>query len=309
MPTAPFMCLDGEIVPYGDARIHAFSGVVKYGCGVFEGLRGYWSDEERELFVFRLKEHMERMRFGMKLMRYDEIYDVAWLEDCVLRMLRANELRETVHIRVIAYLGGDEELAQRGPVGLIAGALPRGSPKGVSEGVHVRVGSWTRIADNALPPRVKCTGNYVNNRAAEIDARQDGYDGVIMLTAAGKVSEGSGACLFIVRDGRLHTPDVASDILESITRATMIEIAEDTIGSRVTERTIDRSELYAADEIFWCGSGQEVMPILSVDRIPVGESGIGPVTRAMQARYFRIVRGQDPDRRGWLTPVWAGAAA
>lgn len=308
MPTAPFMCLDGEIVAYGDARIHAFSGVVKYGCGVFEGLRGYWSEREQELFVFRLDEHMDRMRFGMKLMRYDEIHGVAWLKDCVLRMLRANGLRETVHIRVIAYLGGDDELIQTGPVGLIAGALPRGSSRGVTEGVHVRVGSWARIADNALPPRVKCTGNYVNNRAAEIEARRDGYDGVVMLTAGGKVSEGSGACLFIARNGRLHTPDLASDILESITRATMIEIAPETIGSSVVERTIDRSELYAADEMFWCGSGQEVMPILSVDRIPVGDGGIGPLTRAMQERYFRIVRGEDPDRRDWLTPVWAGGA-
>ena len=130
MPTAEFMCLDGEIVPYRDARIHAFSGVVKYGCGVFEGIRAYWNETERELFVFRLPEHIERLRQGMKLMRYAEVYPSNYLAACVLRMLRANDLRENVHIRVIAYLGGDDELAQTGPVGLIAGALPRGSPKG-----------------------------------------------------------------------------------------------------------------------------------------------------------------------------------
>ena len=304
MPTAEFMCLDGDIVRYQDARIHAFAGVVKYGCGVFEGIRAYWSAAERELFVFRLPEHLERLRFGMRLMRYAEIYPPDHLADCVLRLLRANELRENVHIRLIAYLGGDDELTQTGPVGLIAGAVPRGSPRGVSEGIHVRVGSWARLADNALPPRVKCTGNYVNNRAAEIEARQDGYDGVVMLTAAGKVSEGSGACLFIARNGRLHTPDLASDILESITRDTMLQIAPATIGSAVVERTIDRSELYAADELFWCGSGQEVMPILSVDRIPVGDGRIGPLTRALQERYFGIVRGEDAGRRGWLSPVW-----
>ena len=178
-------------------------------------------------------------------------------------MLRANDLRENVHIRLIAYLGGDDELAQTGPVGLIAGALPRGSPKGVTEGIHVRVGSWARLADNALPPRVKCTGNYVNNRAAEIEARQDGYDGVIMLTAAGKVSEGSGACLFIARHGRLHTPDLASDILESITRDTMLQIAPATIGSAVVERTIDRSELYAGrrDVLVRLGPGDHADPL------------------------------------------------
>jgi branched-chain amino acid aminotransferase len=299
------MCLDGEIVPYAEAKIHAFAGVVKYGCGVFEGIRAYWSEARRELFVFRLPEHLERLRFGMKLMRFAQIYPSAHLADCVLRMLCANDLRENAHIRVIAYLGGDDELAQTtGPVGLIAGAVPRGSPKGVAAGIHVRVGSWSRIADNALPPRVKCTGNYVNNRAAEIDARQDGYDGVIMLTASGKVSEGSGACVFLARGGRLHTPDLASDILESITRQTIIEIAPETVGLPVVERTVDRSELYACEEAFWCGSGQEIVPILSVDRIPVGAGRIGPITRALQERYFQIVRGESAEHRAWLTPVW-----
>jgi branched-chain amino acid aminotransferase len=307
MQTADFMCLDGEIVRYPDARIHAFSGIVKYGCGVFEGIRAYWNEAERELFVFRLAEHLERLRFGMKLMRYAEVYPSDYLAACVLRMLRANNLRENVHIRLIAYLGGDDELAQTGPVGLIAGTLPRGSPRGVTSGIHVRVGSWARIADNALPPRVKCTGNYVNNRAAEIEARQDGYDGVIMLTAAGKVSEGSGACVFIARGGRLHTPDLASDILESITRDTLIRVAPETIGSAVIERTVDRSELYACEEAFWCGSGQEITPILSVDRVPVGDGRIGPLTRALQERYFGIVRGEVAARRDWLTPVWANA--
>jgi branched-chain amino acid aminotransferase len=307
MATAELMCLDGEIVPYAEARIHAFAGVVKYGCGVFEGIRAYWNDAAQELYVFRLAAHLERMRFGMKLMRFAEVYSQEYLADCVLRLLRANRLRATAHIRVIAYLGGDDELVQTGPVGLIAGVVPRGSPRGVTEGIHVRVGSWARIADNALPPRVKCTGNYVNNRAAELDAKRDGYDGVIMLTAAGKVSEGSGACLFMLRDGRLHTPDVASDILESITRDTMIKIAPETIGSSVIERTVDRSELYACEEAFWCGSGQEIMPILSVDRMPVGDGRIGPITRALQDRYFAIVRGEVPDHPEWRTAVWADA--
>ncbi|HEX6113420.1 MAG TPA: aminotransferase class IV, partial [Geminicoccaceae bacterium] len=274
------------------------------GCGVFEGIRAYWSEAQQELFVFRLAEHLERMRFGMKLMRFAEIYPRAYLADSLLRMLRANDLRENVHLRLIAYLGGDDELTQTGPGGLIAGAVPRGSSKGVADGIHVRVGSWSRIADNALPPRVKCTGNYVNNRAAEIDAKQDGYDGVIMLTATGKVSEGSGACLFIVRGGRLYTPDLASDILESITRETVIRIAPEAVALPVVERTVDRSELYACEEAFWCGSGQEIVPILSVDRIPVGDGRIGPITRALQERYFQIVRGEAAEHRDWLTPVW-----
>lgn len=306
MPTAPFMCINGEIVAYEDAKLHAFSGVVKYGAGVFEGLRGYWSESHRELWVFRLHEHLERLRFGMKMLRLDVIYEEEWLADCLMRMLRANELREDVHIRMIAHLDGDDMLDATGPVGLIVGALPRPSLGELAPGIRVRVGSWARIADNALPPRVKCTGNYVNNRAAEIDAKRDGYQGVIMLTAQGKVSEGSGACLFIVRDGRLHTPDVASDILESITRDTLIRLAPKVAGATVVERTIDRSELYACEEAFWCGSGQEVVPIVEVDGMKVGLGEVGPITRAMQARYFDVVRGKAPEHGDWLTPVWAG---
>ncbi len=304
MPTSPFMYLDGSIVPYSDANIHAFSGVVKYGCGVFEGLRGYRS-ASGNLLVFRLGEHIERLRFGMKVMRYEAIISASEIEHATTAMLRANELREDVHIRVIAYLGGDDALHQRGPVGLIAGALPRPS-RGVGGGAHVAVSSWLRIADSALPPRVKCTGNYVNNRAAEIDAFDSGFDGVLMLTADGKLSEASGACVFLVRDGRLVTPDVGSDILESITRDTVLRLAEELTGRPAVERRVDRSELYAAEEAFLCGSGQEILPILSVDRLPVGDGGPGPITRALQERYFAIVRGDDPAFRDWLTAVWEG---
>lgn len=302
MTTAPWMFLDGRIVAYADAKIHAFSGVVKYGCGVFEGLRGYRGGDG-QLFVFRLPEHLDRLRFGMKVMRYEHVYAEAELSDAVLAMLRANQLREDVHIRLIAYLDGDLPLNQTGPVGLIAGAIPRPS-KGAGGGVHVTVGSWRRIADAAMPARVKCTGNYVNNRAAEIAAMVDGYDGVLMLTADGKVAEGSGACLFIVRDSRLITPDVGSDILESITRDTVLALAPDVVGAPVIERRIDRSELYGCTEAFWCGSGAEIEPLLSIDRMPVGDGTVGPVTRAFQERYFRVVRGEDPAYRHWLTPVW-----
>lgn len=302
MPTSPFMFLDNAVVPYEDAKIHAFAGVVKYGCGVFEGLRGYRS-ASGNLLVFRLAEHIERLRFGMKVMRYERILMAEEIEQAMIAMLRANELREDVHIRIIAYLGGDDPLHQTGPVGLVAGALPSPS-RGVGGGRHVAVSSWLRIADSALPPRVKCTGNYVNNRAAEIDAFQSGFDGVLMLTADGKLSEASGACVFIVRDGRLVTPDVGSDILESITRDTILRLAEELTGRPAVERRVDRSELYAAEEAFLCGSGQEVQPILSVDRIPVGDGTPGPVTLALQKRYFAIVRGEDPAYQTWLTPVW-----
>ncbi|HVL71582.1 MAG TPA: branched-chain-amino-acid transaminase [Beijerinckiaceae bacterium] len=308
MPTARWMCLDGTIVEYGDCMVHAFSGAVKYGAGVFEGIRAYWDEAERELNVFRLTEHVERLRFGMKVLRFEPVYDAAFLEDCLLRTLRANALREDTHIRMIAFLSGDDELPATGPVGLVIGAVPRPSAASVAKGIRVRVGSITRIADNALPPRVKATANYINNRAADLEARRDGYDGVIMLTPQGRVSEGAGACFFMVRDGVLITPDVTSGILESITRDTVIRIAQELYGLPVVERAVDRTELYAAQEAFWCGSGQEIVPILEIDRLAVGDGAVGPITRRLQQAYFDLVRGRRPEWPEWRRPVWAGVS-
>ncbi len=306
MPTAPLMVQNGRIVPYAECRLHAFSGVVKYGCGVFEGLRAYWSPAEGELFLFRLPEHLERLAFGIRMLRLEGAPAVAEIGQGIRAMLRANELRETCHVRVIVHLDGDDELSATGPVGWMAGAVPRGSSRFLETGMRMRVASWARIADDALPARVKATGNYLNNRAAELEARRDGYDGAILLTREGKVSEASGACVMLVRDGRLVTPSVTSDILESITRATLIELARAELGLEVVERTVDRSELWAAEEILACGSGWEVVPIVSVDRLPVGEGKPGRITRALQEAYFATVRGERPARRAWLTPVWAG---
>ena len=306
MSTCDFMCLNGDIVPYGEAKIHAFSAVVKYGLGVFEGLRAYWNAERQQLYVFRLSEHLERLRYGMKVMRYERIFDASFLEDCLLRTLRANAIRENAHIRMIAYIDGDDELTVTGPVGLVIGVVKRGPGKFLQSGVRVAVSSWQRIADNALPPRVKSTANYVNNRAAELTARLDGYDGALMLSADGKLSEGTGACVFLVRGGQLITPDGASDILESITRDTVIQAARTVHGLVVQERRVDRTELLAAEEAFLCGSGQEVVPIVAVDRIAVGDGQPGPVTRLIQDHYFRLVGGEIADHPAWRTPVWPG---
>jgi branched-chain amino acid aminotransferase len=305
-PTAQWMSLNGRIVRYDDCVVHAFNGAVKYGAAVFEGLRGYYNPDRNDVYVFRLTEHLERLRYGMRVMRLDPVFDAAFLTESLIGMIRANGLRETVHLRMIAYLDGDDELAATGPVGLVCGAVPRPRSRAVSEGVHVCVSSYTRIADNALPPRVKCTANYVNNRAAELEARRNGFDGVLMLTDHGKVSEGSGACMFMVRDGALHTPDTNSDILESITRDTMIRLAREQ-GLDVAERTIDRHEMYAADEAFWCGSGYEVQPILSLDRLPIGDGRPGEITKALQDRYFAVVEGRTEDHATWRTSVYANS--
>ena len=304
MPTLPKMCLNGAIVAYEDCKVHAFAGGLKYGAGVFEGLRAYWNADASELYLFRLTEHLERLRFGMRVLRYDTVFGVDHMADCILRMIRANEVRQNIHIRVIAFIESDDELTGCGPIGLVCGAVPRTPSKFLESGMNVVVSSYTRIADNALPPRVKATANYINNRAAELEAKRHGYDGVLMLTQAGKLSEGSGACFFMVRDGVLYTPDVTSDILESITRRTVIDIARHDLKLEVVERTIDRTEVYAADEAFWCGTGYEVLPIVSCDRLAVGDGKPGAVTRKVQQRYFDVVYGRTADYAAWRLPIW-----
>ena len=237
-------------------------------------------------------------------MRYADIPPLEELERAIVEVSRANAIRATTHYRMIAFLDGDDELATTGPTGIVVGAVVRGSSPKIETGMAAMISSYVRIADNAMPPRVKCTANYVNNRAAELEARAGGYDGALMLTQDGKLSEASGACVFMVRNGRLVTPDIGSDILESITRDTVIELARTKLGLQVEERRIDRSEIAAADEMFACGSGWEVMPINSVARMDVGDGKPGPVTRAMQKAYFDVVHGRTNTHPGWLTPVW-----
>lgn len=304
MPTAKWMSLNGTLVEYENAKIHAFAGVTKYGAGVFEGIRGYWNADKREMYVFRLAEHLERLRFGMKVMRLSPLYETAFLERCLMDVITANDLREDAHFRIIAFLDGDVELHDEGPVGLIVGAVPRTRAKAVENGIGVGISSWRRISDNAMPPRVKSVANYVNNRAAEMEAKANGFPAALILTDRGKVSEGAGACFFMVRDGKIITPDTSSDILESVTRDTIIRKARESLGYEVIERTIDRTELYLAEEAFFCGSGWEVVPVTSVDRTDLGDGKPGPVTRKVQEYYFDLVYGRIPDHPEWRAPVF-----
>jgi branched-chain amino acid aminotransferase len=307
MATEPKMFLNGRIVDYADCKIHAFASAVKYGAGVFEGLRGYWNEDRREHYIFRLREHVERLRFGMKAMRYAEIPALETLEESLLAVARANSIRANAHYRMIAFLDGDDELSTTGPTGLVVGAVIRPPSPRLDTGINMMVSSITRVADNALPPRVKCTANYMNNRAAELEARAAGYEGAVMLTSEGKLSEATGACAFLVRKGKLITPDIGSDILESITRDTVIELARSKLGLAVEERKIDRSEMMIADEGFFCGSGWEVMPWLTVNKQPIGDGKPGPITRAVQKAYFDVTYGRVADHPEWRKPVWQGA--
>ena len=181
--------------------------------------------------------------------------------------------------------------------------MPRKKPKFAESGMSLGVSSWQRLSDNASPPRIKCTANYHNARLTMLQAKADGYDGALMLTPQGKVSEAPIACFFMVRDGKLITPDKTSNILESITRDTIITRYKELTGFDVEERTVDRSELYFAEEAFLCGTGQEILPVTAIDKLPVGDGSVGPLTQQLRQDYFNIVRGVCDDHPEWRTPV------
>ena len=215
--TPAYMIVNGQLVPYPEATVHLMSPAMRYGLNVFEGLRAYWSDSDKQLYVFRLHEHLERLRQSMKLLRFDTRFTLAEVRTATLELLRANEIKDVCHLRISAYLDGDGEHHVSGPVSYFVAAKLRPRLPTTATGIRCRVSTWVRMADNAMPPRIKCGANYVNARLARYEAHHDGYDDALMLNAAGRVAEGPGACVFMVRRGVLVTPPITEGILESIT--------------------------------------------------------------------------------------------
>lgn len=298
-----YLYLNGKILPYDEARIHVESNAVKYATLVFEALRAYWNAQQGELYVFRLKEHIDRLCNSLRLMRMEHSFTREQLASSILEVLRKNEFRQDVHIRQSAFVEGDGEIEATGPVGLAVDALPRKLTQ--KPGITACVSSWMRIADSSMPPRIKCSANYQNSRLALLEAKTNGYEGALLLNSRGKLAEAPGACFFMVRGGVPITPPVTADILESVTRATLLELFQKELGKTAEVRDIDRTEVYVAQEAFLCGTAWEITPILSIDRLPLGDGAQpGPVTRTIQACYFGVVRGEKPAYRGWLTPVY-----
>jgi branched-chain amino acid aminotransferase len=301
-PHQELIYVNGVMVPYADATIHVSSAAAKYGANVFEGLCAY-AGEEGQSFVFRVQEHLARLHHSVRMMQIDCSYGDADFLDAVLTCLGANRITGDAHIRLTVFITGEGTCESSGPASLVCTAKARGRTPLDEKGVHAAISTWRRIDDAIMPARMKAGANYHNSRLGLMEARRNGYDETIFLTMAGKVSEGANACFAMVRNGALITPPVTASILESVTRATLLELAADDLGLRVEERDIDRSELYVADEAFFCGSAQEIRPILSVDRSPVGDGGIGPITRELWDAYEAVIRGRNRARAEWLTPV------
>jgi branched-chain amino acid aminotransferase len=301
MTKAKYLFLNGKIVPYSEGKIHVMSSGVRYGSSVFEGIRGYWNEDKKQLYIFRLRDHLHRLQNSMKLMRFVGTYEIEELEKWVVNLVRKNEMKEDIHIRPLVFLDGESGgIGHREPIGIAITANPMGRYM-KEEGVTAMVSSWRRIDDNVMPPRIKCSANYQNNRLALVEANMHGYDSAIMLNRDGKVTEETGACIYICRDNIPITPPITYGILEGITRQTLLNLFEQELGIKPLEREIDRTELYIADEAFFCGTGAEITPIISIDgfRLPVGS-----ITSAIKKIYFDIVRGKMDKYKGWWTSVY-----
>jgi len=304
MPNAPYVFLHDRLVAWDEAKVHVASVAFKFGTAVFEGIRGYWNEKQQQMYVFRLPEHLQRLAFSQRFMRFEEPFPSDYVHEQTLALLRANNMQENVHIMATVFVQGFGGPATCGPLGLSITAGSRADIPWVQSGCRVQVSAWQRIADTAMPARVKCNANYQNGRLAAVQAKVDGYDTAVLLNARGKVAEGPGMCFFMVRNGVAVTPSVNNDILESITRATVLELLPAQCGIAVEERDIDRSELAAADEAFFCGTAWEVTPINAIDGLALGEGKPGPVTRRLQEAYFRIAKGESDDYPKWRTAVY-----
>jgi branched-chain amino acid aminotransferase len=301
-----YLWWNGKQMPWEDATIHVTDIGWSTVGAIFEGIRAYWSPDDGEAYVFRLPEHMKRFEQSMKLVRLDQEYPTQDLIDTILELIRANDHREDVYIRPLAYRaggGGGGFSSFSSQAGILINTSPRPTHLKMGRKQHACVSSWTRISDTVMPPRIKNISNYRNGQLATMEAQTNGYDVALLLNQWGKVAEGPGACLMMVRDGKLITPGVTESILESITRHAIIQMARDDLGLEVVERSIDRTELYIADEAFLCGTAFEITPIVSVDRYQLGEGEVGPITTRLEELFLGVLKGTNSRHADWRTPV------
>ncbi|GAB4331321.1 MAG: branched-chain amino acid transaminase [Candidatus Abyssubacteria bacterium] len=306
MEYGKYAYFEGKFVPIEEARISIMTHTFNYGTGVFEGIRGYWNPDEEQLYIFKLRHHYVRMFRNFNLFQIDLPITLDDACRITVELARKNEYRQDMYIRPIAYKSsyeiGPRVHNLKNDFALFN--IPLGDYVNTTDGLNVMVSSWRRVPDICIPARSKACGIYINSALAATEAKTSGFDEAIMLTHDGYVSEGSAMNLFMVRDGDLITTPVTASILEGVTRQTIIEIAREQMSIETTIRPIDRTELYAADELFFCGTGAQVAPVVSVDRRQVGNGRPGELTLKLQALYFDVVQHRLSEYSHWLTPVY-----
>lgn len=311
MALPQFAYFRGKIVPYTEARVGVLTHALNYGTGVFAGVRGYWNAEQQQLYIFRGLDHFRRFRDSARLLLIDLEPDPAALLGITQELLRAEGLRQDCYVRPLAFKA-DEAVGVRlhdlrHELAMVA--IPFTRYVEADESAHVTISSWQRIDDNAIPARGKITGAYINSAFIKSDAARQGFDEALVLTREGHVSEGSAMNVFLVRDNVLITPPVTENILEGITRRTVITLAQQELDLTVVERPIDRTEVYLCDELLLTGTAAALTAVTRVDHRPVGAGVMGPVTARLRALYDDLVRGRLARYHNWNAPVYVSEPA
>lgn len=295
----------GAILPVEEAKVSVLSPTAQYGVNVFEGIRCYKSESiPGQIFAFRLEDHLRRLMGSAKLLGIGCRYSTQDLTERIIETIRANEYRDDTLVRLTLFVDGEGSWSAIEPVEMFISPIPRRrTPTSAPPALRACISTWQRINDNVLPPRVKAGANYINGRYAHLEARRQGCDVPLLLGSDGKLAEGAGACVFVYRDGVLATPPPTSSSLESITRATLIQLARE-MECPCVERAIDRTELYLAEEVFLCGTAAEIAPIVAIDNIEIGAGKPGRTTLALLDAYHRTVSGATGAHLQWLTAMY-----
>jgi len=296
---------NGKIVNIENANISIRTCLVHYGTGIFEGIRAYWNDESKKLYLFRVLEHYKRMIKNAKIIAMDVKYSPEELAAYTIELLKKENFKEDTYVRPLAYYASENILEKLNSTdyGFFIFTFPMQAILDIEKGLNVCVSSWTRLKDNMTAPRGKIAGAYVNISLVNYEAKQNGYDDGIILTQDGHVAEGGGQNIAIVRDGVIISPPVYDDILEGITLDALTTLAENELGIKVERRPISRTELYVCDEVFYCGTGCQIAPIVSIDKRKVGDGKPGEITKKIQKIYFDAVRGKNVKYLKWCTAV------
>ncbi len=296
----------GDFVPADQAKLSVKTHFMHYGTACFEGIRGYWNEQQGELYLLKLREHFERLQASAGVLHMRLPHSVDVLCQATIALCRRNQWKEDIYLRPLAYTSAELIGVRLHGVGCdvtifgrpMADPLPR-------TGIKAAVSSWRRVDDTMIPARAKIAGAYVNSALAKTEAHHHGADDAILLNADGHVSEGSGMNLFMVRRGKLVTPDVHQNILEGLTRDCVMHLATARLGREVVERMVDRTELYTCEEVFMCGTGVQIVPVIEIDKRPIGgRTTPGPITLQLMQLYDAAARGADPALADWVTPVY-----
>ncbi|MBR5994329.1 MAG: branched-chain-amino-acid transaminase [Lachnospiraceae bacterium] len=296
--------LNGELKHVNDAMINVLSPTSQFGLNVFEGIPCYYNGDTGKLYAYRLDDHYNRLIKSAKLLQIECPYSKDDMKKAFMDVIKANEYDENLSVRQTLFVEGFGSWGSEGPTGMFVAPIPRGktSAEYNKKGLNVCISSYRRISEDNLSPRIKCGANYMNSRVGQREALRNGYDTCIFLNEFGKVSEGPGSCFFMIKDETVITPLLTDSVLESITRDSILKIAKN-LGYKTVERTIDRTELYTADEAFLCGSAMELTPILSIDKNTLNNTSLKSISALLHSEYLDIARGKKEEYSDWITEI------